>query len=223
MPEILPFFAVPFGFAKLDDCDALNAELRALLLARNAEGGAHANPRPLTQRNAQVFESNFDLFRSPERCLQQLKEFCWSHLLRMIRDLNGYDEATMRRLAIYSDAWFHVTRRGGFFGVHNHPNSSWSGVYCVDAGRHDPDKRDSGLTTFINPMLIAAMHLDAANAKLAGAFASGVRQLRLEPGQLVLFPSWVLHDVKPFEGEGERITIAFNCWFQLRDARTPGG
>jgi Putative 2OG-Fe(II) oxygenase len=32
-----------------------------------------------------------------------------------------------------------------------------------------------------------------------------------------MFPSWVLHDVKPFEGEGERITIAFNCWFRLPD------
>jgi len=28
----------------------------------------------------------------------------------------------------------------------------------------------------------------------------------------------VLHDIKPFEGEGERITIAFNCWFTLPDA-----
>ena len=42
--------------------------------------------------------------------------------------------------------------------------------------------------------------------------------LRLEAGQLVMFPSWVLHDVKPFEGDGERITIAFNCWFALPDA-----
>jgi hypothetical protein len=29
----------------------------------------------------------------------------------------------------------------------------------------------------------------------------------------VLFPSWVMHDVKPFHGDGERITVAFNCWF----------
>jgi hypothetical protein len=27
----------------------------------------------------------------------------------------------------------------------------------------------------------------------------------------------VLHDVKPFAGAGERITIAFNCWFTLPD------
>jgi len=27
----------------------------------------------------------------------------------------------------------------------------------------------------------------------------------------------VLHDVKPYEGDGERITVAFNCWFQLQE------
>jgi len=26
-----------------------------------------------------------------------------------------------------------------------------------------------------------------------------------------------MHDVKPFEGDGERITVAFNCWFSLKD------
>jgi hypothetical protein len=29
--------------------------------------------------------------------------------------------------------------------------------------------------------------------------------------------------VKPFEGEGERITVAFNCWFTLPDAAGPSG
>lgn len=216
MPEIMPFFAVPFGFARLENAEPLNQQLRALFLARSAEGEAHANPRPLTQRNPQVFESNFDLFRSTEPCLKQLKEFCWWHLLKLVCDLNNYDQATRDRLLIYSDAWFHVTRRGGFFGLHNHPNASWSGVYCVDPGRHDPDKRDSGLLSFVNPTIASAMHVDAANANLTGAFAPSIRSVRFEAGQLVLFPSWVLHDVKPFEGEGERITVAFNCWFQLQ-------
>ena len=213
MAEILPFFAVPFGFAKLDDCGPLNRELRALFLARSAEGGEHANPRPLTQRNVQVFESNFGLFRSTERPIQQLKEFCWRHLIPFICELNGYDDSMRSRLLIYSDAWFHVTRRGGFFGLHNHPNASWSGVYCVD-----PGQRGSGLLTFVNPLLASNMYLDAANTSLRGAFAPGVRQIDLEAGQLVLFPSSVLHDVKPYEGDGERITVAFNCWFQLQDA-----
>jgi uncharacterized protein (TIGR02466 family) len=222
MPEIVPFFAVPFGFAKLDNCAALNQQLRTLFIARAAEGEQHANPRPLTQRNPQVFESNFGLFRSPDRCIQQLKEFCWGHLLKFVCDLNGYDEAARNRLLLYSDAWFHVTRRGGFFGLHHHPNASWSGVYCVDPGRHDPGKRDSGLLSFMNPAITSAMYVDAANANLSGAFAYNIRHVQFEPGQLVLFPSWVMHDVKPYEGEGERVTVAFNCWFQMKDAAKGG-
>ncbi|HEX4969637.1 MAG TPA: hypothetical protein VFV69_01210, partial [Steroidobacteraceae bacterium] len=112
MADILPFFAVPFGFARLDTSAALNQELRTLLLTRSEAGGEHVNPRPLTQRNSQVFESNFGLFRSQERCLQQLKEFCWRHLIKLVCDVNGYDDAMRSRLLIYSDAWFHVTRRG---------------------------------------------------------------------------------------------------------------
>jgi uncharacterized protein (TIGR02466 family) len=217
MIQVQPFFAVPFGFAQLENCSALNAGLRALLLQRAAEGSQYANPRPLTQRNGQVFESEFQLFRATDGPIQQLKQFCWSSLLGLIAELNKYDEAVMRRLLIHSDSWFHVTRRGGFFGLHNHPNASWSGVYCVSPGQHDADKPDSGLLSFVNPATMSAMHADAANASMRGAFGTGIRHVKFEPGQLVLFPSWVLHDVKPFEGEGERITIAFNCWFDLKD------
>ena len=219
MAEIIPFFAVPFVFARHPDPVALNAELRDLFIARAAEGGIYANPRPITQRNSAVFESRFDLFRWEQRPVQQLKEFCWSEMLNALCELNRYDAATRAQLLIYNDAWFHVTRRGGYFSTHNHPNAAWSGVYCVDPGRSDPDNRQSGALSFINPVLTATMHLDAGNAGFSGAFASGIRSLRMEAGQLVLFPSWVLHDVKPFDGDGERITVAFNCWFSFKEAR----
>ena len=217
MADIVPFFATPFGFSRMPDADGLNRELRSLFLAREAEGGAQANPRPITQRNPTTFESHFNLFRDPAAPLQRLKEFCFSEMLRVICELNGYDQAMRSQLLIYNDAWFHVSRRGGFFGLHNHPNASWSGVYCVDPGRSDAERKESGALCFVNPVLQASMHLDAGNARFSGAFAGGVRSLRMEAGQLVLFPSWVLHDVKPFEGEGERITVAFNCWFGLKD------
>jgi hypothetical protein len=67
------------------------------------------------------------------------------------------------------------------------------------------------------------MYQDAATASLRGPFGTGIRYIKFEPGQLVLFPSYILHDVKPFEGEGERITVAFNCWFSLKDEPPPGG
>jgi predicted 2-oxoglutarate/Fe(II)-dependent dioxygenase YbiX len=69
----------------------------------------------------------------------------------------------------------------------------------------------------MSPSVAGAMYIDLANANLKGAYANSIQHFRLEPGQLVLFPSWILHDVKPFEGEGERITVAFNCWFKSQD------
>ncbi|HTX04388.1 MAG TPA: putative 2OG-Fe(II) oxygenase [Steroidobacteraceae bacterium] len=215
--DLTNMFAVPFAFSRYPEAPRLNSALRACLLALEKSGGA-ANPRPLTYRNDALFESHFNLFRESDPAIQELKRFCWDQLLGVIGRLNGYDLSTLERLQIYNDCWFHVTRRGGYFGLHNHPNASWSGVYCVDPGRHDPDKKMSGALSFVNPTIMNAMHMDAGIARMQLPYGHHVANFSLEAGQLVIFPSWVLHDVKPFEGEGERITIAFNCWFTLPDA-----
>lgn len=216
-PEIVNMFAVPFSFSVFPGHARLNPTLKRFILAEEKDRTA-ANPRPLTQRNAAVFESHFNFFRNGDAAIQELKAFCWDQLLAVIGRLNGYDLPTLHRLQIFNDCWFHVTRRGGFFGIHNHPNASWSGVYCVDPGQHDAGRTDSGLLSFINPMITSAMHMDAGVSGMRLPYAYQVASIALQPGQLVLFPSWVLHDVKPFEGQGERITIAFNCWFTLPDA-----
>ena len=221
MAEIVPFFAIPFGFARLDDSAPLNERLRETFLQRAAAGAAYANPRPITRRNQQVFESRFDLFRWPEESVQQLKEFCWRELIRWVCELNGYDDKARAQLLLYADSWFHITRRGGFFALHNHPMASWSGVYCVDPGGHEPQHPDSGLLSFVSPVLTCSMFLDAANTRLQGPYAHGIRSLRLEPGQLVLLPSWILHEVTPFTGDGERITVSFNAWFGLASDSPP--
>ena len=216
-PDLMNMFAVPFAFSRYPDAPRLNSALRTYVLARQKAPDA-ANPRPLTYRNEALFESHFNLFREPDAAVQELKRFCWDQLLAVIGRLNGYDVPTLERLQIYNDCWFHVTTRGGYFGLHNHPNASWSGVYCVDPGRHDLDKKMSGVLSFVNPMIMNAMHTDAGVARMQLPYAPHVANFSLEAGQLVIFPSWVLHDVKPFEGDGERITIAFNCWFTLPDA-----
>jgi uncharacterized protein (TIGR02466 family) len=214
-PDIVNMFAVPFAFSRFPAHERLNPLLKSRIF--EVEKSQAANPRPLTQRNEQVFESHFNLFRDPDPAIQELKNFCWEQLLSVIGGLNGYDMPTLQRLQIFNDCWFHVTRRGGFFGVHNHPNASWSGVYCVDPGPGHPNTTESGRLSFISPMITSVMHMDAGVARMRLPYANQTAGLSLEAGQLVLFPSWVLHDVKPYAGDGQRITIAFNCWFTLPD------
>lgn len=215
--EVNPAFAVPFVRTRHPEYGALNSQLKALFLEREREGAHIANPNPYTQRNEAVFESNFDLFKWTEPCVEQLRAFCFNNVMRTLGELNGYDLPMLQRIRMGADAWFHITRKGGFFGVHNHPMASWSGVYCVDAGRRDPSRPASGTLNFINPFVMNTMFIDAGTAQLRDPYTYSNRNYQLSAGELLLFPSWVLHQVLPFDDEGERITVAFNAWFHLNN------
>ena len=215
--EIYPAFAVPFGQDMHPDAAVLNPQIRDLLLAKEAEGARYANPNPSLKQQAGVFESDFNLFSWPDPCIQQLRQFCWTALGRMIADMNGYSAEEMKRLQIFSHTWFHVTRNGGFTILHTHPMASWSGVYCVDPGEMPEDRPESGVLRFHNPHHYSNYFLDAGNLRMRAPYHHGTWNLKFQPGQLVLFPSWLQHEVMPFYGDNERITVAFNCWFAMKD------
>jgi uncharacterized protein (TIGR02466 family) len=215
--EIYPTFAVPFAQDFHPDAATLNSQIRKLLLSREAEGKRYANPNPSLKQQPGVFESDFNLFSWPDVCIQQLRQFCWTALGRLIADVNGYSPEDMKRLQIFSHTWFHVTRNGGFTILHTHPMASWSGVYCVDPGELPDDRPESGILRFHNPHHYSNYFLDAGNMRLRPPYHHGTWNLQLKPGQLVLFPSWLQHEVMPFYGTDERITIAFNCWFGMKE------
>ena len=217
MARITPMFAVPFVFAEHPDPAQLNTALKTLFLTKEAEGKRNANPIPLVARNEAVYESRFTLFDWPDAPVQALRTWCWQQLYGAIAEMNGYDRETLLRLDLANESWFHITRRGGFFGMHNHAMASWSGVYCVDPGHDDGSFPESGQLTFLHPNPHASMFMDRAISHLRPPYHYGTQGFSLEAGQLILFPSWMLHEVKPFIGEGTRITVAFNCWFRYRD------
>ena len=161
-----------------------------------------------------VFESRFDLFRWPESCVRELREFCWGQLFQVIADVNQMPPNELQQVRGHADAWFHITRKGGYFPLHNHPMASWSGVYCVDPGQNGVGD-SGGLLSFPDPNGTAAMFKDAANQRLKLPYSHSTREYLLEAGQLIIFPSWLMHQVTPFLGNGARVTVAFNAWFTL--------
>lgn len=213
--EISPVFAVPLAQSRMPGHAEVNARLRDLILAR-ANDPAYANPAPSLAQQAGVFESEFNFFAWQEHCVQQLRAYCWAELGRVIATLNGYSGDQMSRLQIFSHTWFHVTREGGFVIAHTHPMASWSGVYCVSPGERPEDRPESGVLRFHNPHFYSNAFLDPGNARLSAPFHHGTWSIPLQAGQLVLFPSWLSHEVLPFYGTDERITVAFNCWFGMR-------
>ena len=101
--------------------------------------------------------------------------------------------------------WVNINPRFAYNALHDHPHSMLSGVYYVRANE------DSGCLRFRDPRAAKRMspwpvkslekrdqrHWDRVDYKPL-------------PGRLIMFPSWLEHDVEPNLGEEERISISFN-------------
>ncbi len=206
-----PVFAVPFGEARLDSCERLNRELETLFLQR--ENDEHRNPTPSHIPQKETFESRFNLFLWPEPCVQELRRFMLDTVAHMVLKTSTLRPEDIARLKFHNHTWFHVSRYAGSFIAHNHPLASWSAVYCVRAGQAVPDHPDSGVLRFLDTRQGASAYIDPAIAAMHRPYALRPLEIRLVEGQLVLFPSYVFHEVAPFYGRDTRITVATNCWF----------
>lgn len=95
-------------------------------------------------------------------------------------------------------AWANILSAGDWQAPHMHPATGnlASGVYYV----HVPEKpKPQGCIEFLNPHPVSRHH--------------GVgltRRLYPKTGDLLLFPSYYIHYVYPFQGPGERAIIAFD-------------
>jgi hypothetical protein len=206
-----PIFAVPFGEVRLAPCERLNHELETLFLQR--ENDEHRNPIPSHIPQQETFESRFNLFLWPEACVQELRTFMLDAIVQMVLKTTTLRPEEVSRLKFHNHTWFHVSRYAGSFVAHNHPLASWSAVYCVRAGEAVPDQPNSGVLRFLDTRQGAGAYIDPANAPLHRAYALRPLEFHLSAGQLVMFPSYVFHEVAPFYGRDTRITVATNCWF----------
>jgi uncharacterized protein (TIGR02466 family) len=208
---VRPLFATPFGEVRLPACERLNRELEALFLQRETE--EHRNPMPSHVPQKETFESRFNLFRWTDACVQELRAFVLNAIGQMVVETTALTHQDLTRLSFKNHTWFHITRYAGSFVAHNHPLASWSAVYCVRAGESAPQHPDSGVLRFFDVRQGANAYLDPANASLHRPFALASLEFKLEAGQLVIFPSYLFHEVAPFYGSDTRITVATNCWF----------
>jgi uncharacterized protein (TIGR02466 family) len=106
-----------------------------------------------------------------------------------------------------TDCWVNVMSRQVVHGLHLHPLASLSGTYYVRTPRGC-----SGLK-FEDPRLDRFMASPPRKRRARRANQVWVT-LPAEQGNLVLFESWLRHEVAPNPTEAERISISFNySWF----------
>jgi uncharacterized protein (TIGR02466 family) len=196
---------VTFGtplLARQFEAPELNTALHRILLQRE---GLHPEMRTgqLNRSNLGGWRSEPDLLAWPEPEIATLKGMIHEGVSQIMQ-LAGGGQQVQIRADFNLVAWANINRRGSYNVSHNHPGNHWSGVYYISTGQLDEGWPLNGLIEFQDP------RPGAAAAPIPG-FDFGHRQtMEPRPGLMLVFPSWHVHMVHPFFGDGERISIAFN-------------
>jgi uncharacterized protein (TIGR02466 family) len=177
------------------DADAMNQELRALILAEEVTYGS------LGRSNVGGWHSRQDLFHRPEQAVAGLTTWITWAVRKMIEATAG--PGTFKGTLSLS-AWAAICREGAYHAPHVHPDSAWSGAYYVDAGTSDPHTPLGGVLEFLDPRGGAEV-VTAPGDPYGEPF-----RVRPEAGLLVIFPSWLSHWVHPYAGQTPRIAVSFN-------------
>jgi uncharacterized protein (TIGR02466 family) len=92
--------------------------------------------------------------------------------------------------------WVNILKSAGHHSAHIHPHSILSGAFYVEA----PDR--CGAIRFEDPRLPLMM----AAPQRPNTFVS----IQPRPGLLLMWESWLRHEVLPGSGRGNRLSISFN-------------
>lgn len=99
--------------------------------------------------------------------------------------------------------WINVMDRGGIHAAHIHPHAVISGTYYVDIPKGAADIR------FEDPRLAMMMAAPPRKAKARRENQTFARASP-KPGTLLLWESFLRHEVLPNDARGKRISISFN-------------
>lgn len=200
--ETIPAFPTPILLVDVPDAAAMNAELADVLLAREKE---KSSTSPSTLGG---WQSTWDIDSWAGAGTTRLLTIGSTIANRATVDRDGKPVSIDWRW----NMWANINRHGHGNELHSHPGCFWSGVYYVDDGGAFDDPSLGGELEFLDPRAPgAAMYAPHLAFALPGGLSVGTKEtVRPKAGRLVMFPAWLLHQVRPYRGSAQRISIAFN-------------
>jgi len=200
--ETIPLFPTPIVISDVPDAATLNAELRQVIEQRRQ---AHAGTQ---HSNLGGWQSSWDMDRWGGAAAIKLLAIVRNTANRVTADREGKPVTMTWR----GNMWANVNESGHGNEFHSHPGSFWSAVYYVDDGGIGADPSLGGELEFMDPRGPGpAMYAPQLAFAMPGGLSVGANETVFpKAGRLVMFPAWLLHQVRPYRGSGERISIAFN-------------
>lgn len=158
-----------------------------------------------TRTNAGGWHYAFDIFMLEDAVVAEFRAQMEQHVQAFLNHFRREDGKTTDTFRL--KGWINVNRKGDYNVLHCHPGSFLSATYYVSV----PPAMTGGEIFFRDPRGPAVAMYETPGIELPWA-GSGVG-IPSTPvtGHLIMFPAWLEHRVERFEGEGERISIAFNA------------
>jgi uncharacterized protein (TIGR02466 family) len=198
--QVENLFATPIFWYVLKEVGALNAELRDLILEQE-----RAAPSML-KSNQGGWQSPTDFFHWEGQAVATLARYA----RRAVEVASSRVVPQNVRIEIHLSSWAAVNRKGHYNTTHVHPMATWSGVYYVDPGDEPPDT-PGAVIEFENPSVASVMTF------FPGLLPSA-RIVRPEAGMMILFPSYLQHSVRMYQGERPRVCVPFNAHIRVAGA-----
>jgi uncharacterized protein (TIGR02466 family) len=189
------FWHTPLYTRAVDDGPDVNDALRTLILD-------HTRTSPISQvgvKNADKTSS--DVLRWQHPAIDQLRGWITDAACALNDNVGAGHDSTGQDAPMIAEAWAVVYRPDGLHQLHSHHDAAWSGVYYVSTGHM---QQGTGLLQFVDPRPAAAARETERTP---------LHTIAPEPGLLVAFPAWLRHWVTPYQGDAERVVIAFNVGF----------
>jgi len=191
-------FPTPFFWHVFRNVEALNAELRELILEQERTAPS------IVKSNQGGWQSPTDFFAWGGSAVATLERYA-SRAVEVAtgRVLAQFDARIDFRLS----GWGAVNRKGHYNTTHVHPGATWSGVYYVDPGDEAPGTPA--------PLIELSHPIGAAVMTFFPGVLSSARVVRPEAGMIILFPSYLQHSVRMYHGERPRICVPFNAHMRI--------
>lgn len=189
-------WASPVLVANVATDDDYNSRLRDLILQRQqAAPGTTAGV-------VDAAKTKSDLLTWSDSLIDPLRAWIGQVADALNHQVNAGQDSLGREVDMVAEAWAVVYRGWGYHMMHSHHDSAWSGVYYVHTGKM---AEGTGLIEFLDPR-------PAANARQPNR--PPLHRLTPSAGTIIGFPSWLQHWVTPYEGDSDRVCVAFNIGFR---------
>ena len=134
-----------------------------------------------------------------EKEMQNIFEFCNNSIqIYFEKIINPISKTNIK----ITQSWLNYTTKNGYHHEHEHPNSILSGVFYFSA-----DKQKDIISFRRNEYKQIQIFYKEAND-----YNTIQTDIKVETGDLILFPSNISHFVPPVDSSKKRISLAFNSF-----------